>query len=130
MFKHVQCIVIFADMLQMNYHIALEERVRKLVAQGREVIVLGTVSALSFIKKWQLFNLIIGDINICSTPLDHCDGHLPSNQENFYHHPARRWFHKWIGPEGPMTDVVRTFHPNREGMYTCELGLSQRVRLR
>lgn len=28
---------------QMNYHIALEERVRKLVAEGREVIVLGTV---------------------------------------------------------------------------------------
>jgi hypothetical protein len=28
---------------QMNYHIALEERVRKLVSEGREVIVLGTV---------------------------------------------------------------------------------------
>jgi hypothetical protein len=29
----------------MNFHLVLQERVQNLVAQGREVIVLGTVSA-------------------------------------------------------------------------------------
>ncbi|KAI0358310.1 DNase I-like protein [Trametes cingulata] len=86
---------------KMNYHLMLQERVRKLIEEEhREVIVLG-------------------DINICSTPLDHCDGHLPSNQATFYDHPARAWFRNWQSPNGPMIDVVRTFWPDRKGLYTC-----------
>ncbi|KDQ51066.1 hypothetical protein JAAARDRAFT_164138 [Jaapia argillacea MUCL 33604] len=86
---------------KMNYHLLLQERVRKLVEQEkREVIV-------------------VGDMNICATPLDHCDGHLPSNSSNFWEHPTRAWFRDWIGPEGPMVDVVRKFWPERKDMYTC-----------
>ncbi|KAJ3533027.1 hypothetical protein NM688_g7341 [Phlebia brevispora] len=87
---------------KMNYHLLLQERVRKLVEEEhREVIVLG-------------------DINICATPLDHCDGHLPSNASTFFDHPARAWFHKWLAPNGPMVDVVRSFWPERKGLFTCK----------
>ncbi|THH32046.1 hypothetical protein EUX98_g2152 [Antrodiella citrinella] len=85
---------------KMNYHLLVEERVKQLMREGREVIVLG-------------------DMNICATPMDHCDGHLPSNTSNFWEHPARAWFHKWLDPLGPMTDVVRTYWPDRKGLYTC-----------
>ncbi|KZV72460.1 DNase I-like protein [Peniophora sp. CONT] len=85
---------------KMNYHYMLEERVKKLVAEGREVIV-------------------TGDINICSQPIDHCDGHLPSNAATFWDHPARKWLRDWLEPHGPMIDVTRRFWPDREGMYTC-----------
>lgn len=85
---------------KINFHIMLQDRVRKLVNEGREVVV-------------------VGDINICATPLDHCDGHLASNTATFYDHPARAWFHRWLSPIGCMSDAVRIFWPGRKGMYTC-----------
>lgn len=85
---------------KMNYHFLLEERVKQLMRDGREVIVLG-------------------DINICATPMDHCDGHLPSNASTFWDHPARAWFRKWLDPLGPMIDIVRSYWPDRKGLYTC-----------
>ncbi|KAF8573588.1 DNase I-like protein [Ramaria rubella] len=86
---------------KMNFHLLLEERVRKLMhEEGREVIV-------------------IGDINITATPIDHCDGQLPSLEANFWTHPPRAWFKNWLGPSGPMVDVVRDVWPERKGMYTC-----------
>ncbi|KAK7687673.1 hypothetical protein QCA50_008888 [Cerrena zonata] len=86
---------------KMNYHLLLQERVRRLIEEEhREVIVLG-------------------DINVCATPMDHCDGHLPSTSANFWEHPARQWFRNWLGPNGPMIDVVRSFWPERKGMFTC-----------
>ncbi|EIN09638.1 DNase I-like protein [Punctularia strigosozonata HHB-11173 SS5] len=84
---------------KMNYHLMLEERVRELVGEGREV-------------------MVVGDMNICATPLDHCDGHLPSNAATFWDHPARAWFHNWLDPNGLMIDVLRRFWPERKGMYT------------
>ncbi|KAI0675973.1 DNase I-like protein [Trametes maxima] len=86
---------------KMNYHLMLQERVRKLVEQERREVI------------------VLGDINVCATPLDHCDGHLPSSQAIFYDHPARAWLHSWLSPKGPMVDVVRTFWPDRQNMYTC-----------
>jgi AP endonuclease-2 len=86
---------------KMNYHFMLQERVNTLIGEGREVIV-------------------VGDINICAAPQDHCDGHLASNTATFHDHPARAWFHNWLAPNGCMTDVVRTFWPGRNGMYTCK----------
>ncbi|KAG2136066.1 Endonuclease/exonuclease/phosphatase [Suillus bovinus] len=85
---------------KINFHVMLQDRVQKLMNEGREVVV-------------------VGDINICASPLDHCDGHLASNTASFYDHPARAWFHRWSSPIGCMTDTVRTFWPDRKGMYTC-----------
>lgn len=86
---------------KMNYHLLLQERVKKLMEEGREV-------------------LVLGDMNICATPMDHCDGHLPSNARTFYEHPAREWFHNWLDPQGPMIDIVRAYWPDRKGLYTCD----------
>lgn len=82
---------------KMNYHLTLESRVAQLIADGREVIVLG-------------------DINICAHPLDHCDGHLESVKDNFWKHPARAWFKSWCGEGGVLVDVVRRFWPERKAM--------------
>ncbi len=86
----------------MNFHNLLGERVRRLIEdEKREVIV-------------------VGDINICSAPIDHCEGNMSGNREAFYDPPAREWFKNWIDPEfGPMVDVVRQCWPERKGMYTC-----------
>jgi AP endonuclease-2 len=85
---------------KMNYILLLESRVRQLIKEGREVIVLG-------------------DINIASQPLDHGDGTLESTRKSFFDHPPRAWMKKWLEPHGPMIDAVRRFWPGREGMYTC-----------
>ena len=86
---------------KMNYHLLLQERARKLIEEeNREVIVLG-------------------DMNVCAALIDHCDGHLPSKATNFWDHPAQAWFRNWLAPDGPMIDVVRSFWPDRKGMFTC-----------
>ncbi|KAG1791181.1 Endonuclease/exonuclease/phosphatase [Suillus plorans] len=76
---------------KINFHVMLQDRVEKLMNEGREV-------------------MVVGDINVCATPLDHCDGNLASNTATFYDHPARAWFHRWLSPIGCMTDAA---------MYTC-----------
>ncbi|KAH9072302.1 Endonuclease/exonuclease/phosphatase [Lactarius deliciosus] len=85
---------------KMNYHLMLQERVKGLIAEGREVVV-------------------VGDLNVCAAPIDHCDGHLPSNASTFWDHPARAWMRDWLTPRGPLVDVLRQFWPDRKGMYTC-----------
>jgi AP endonuclease-2 len=85
---------------KMNFHIMLQERVRQLMAQGRDV-------------------MVVGDINVCATPLDHGEGHLNSRFTGFYDHPARAWLRDWLEPKGCMIDFVRKFWPDRKGMYTC-----------
>lgn len=93
---------------KMNFHLLLQERVRKLIQEGREVIVLG-------------------DINVSATPLDHADGNLPSNADSWYEHPARAWMRNWLEPNGPMVDAIRSFWPDRKGMFTCKAALISRV---
>ena len=86
---------------KLNFHFLLQERVRKLIEEEkREVIV-------------------VGDINVCATPMDHCEGSLASTANEFWTHPARAWFKGWLYPEGPMYDVIRSCWPDRQGMYTC-----------
>ncbi|OCH96401.1 DNase I-like protein [Obba rivulosa] len=86
---------------KMNYHLMLQERVRKLIEEEhREVIVLG-------------------DVNICASPIEHAEGNQPSFLSAFYEHPARLWFKQWLDPVGPMVDVLRKFWPQRKGMFTC-----------
>lgn len=85
---------------KMNFNLMLQERVRILISEGREVIVLG-------------------DINIASHPIDHGEGSLESRQKVFWDHPPRMWLKNWLEPVGPMHDVIRRFWPGRQGMYTC-----------
>ncbi|KAJ8502758.1 hypothetical protein ONZ45_g11466 [Pleurotus djamor] len=105
---------------KMNFHLLLEERVKHLVhGEKREVIV-------------------VGDMNICAAPEDHCEGHLQTGTleddsaymqtfvpderkgQGFWRHPAREWFRRWIDNEdGMLVDVLRRQWPDRKGMYTC-----------
>ncbi|KAG8691658.1 Class II abasic (AP) endonuclease [Ceratobasidium sp. 423] len=83
-----------------NFHKVLEDHVRILIQEGREVIVLG-------------------DLNVVAAPIDHCEGSLESRKNTFWESPVRTWFRQWLDPEGPMVDVVRTSWPDREKMFTC-----------
>jgi AP endonuclease 2 len=91
---------------KMNFLYLLEERVRILIQEGRDVVV-------------------VGDINICLSPLDHADGHLASNTSTWFdNRPDRDWLRKWLNDDnGPMCDVVRKFWPERKGMFTCQFGI-------
>lgn len=85
---------------KMNFLHTLQARVDALVAAGREVIV-------------------AGDLNVMRSPLDSGEGGIKTTAEQHYEHPARRWLDDWCAPKGPMVDVVRESHPDREGMFTC-----------
>lgn len=88
---------------KMNYHHMLQSRVQTLINEGREVIVLG-------------------DINVVADLIDHGEGTLESRKANFFDAPHRKWFRQWLTLcGGPMHDVVRSYWPDRQGMYTCEL---------
>ncbi|CAE6401500.1 unnamed protein product [Rhizoctonia solani] len=83
-----------------NFHKVLQDRVRILIQEGREVICLG-------------------DLNVVASPIDHCEGSLESRKNTFWESPVRTWFREWLDPEGPMVDVVRNSWPDREKMFTC-----------
>ncbi|EJU03597.1 DNase I-like protein [Dacryopinax primogenitus] len=86
---------------KINFHNMLRERVRILIEEEhREVIV-------------------VGDINICSQPIDHCDGRLQSKRSVWWDHPPRVWLRDWLQPTGKLVDLTRKFWPDRTGMYTC-----------
>lgn len=86
---------------KMNWHFMLEERVRILIAEGRQVIV-------------------VGDINVVAALIDHGEGTLESKKHGFFDPPHRAWFQRWLAPNGPMHDAIRGYWPGREGMYTCQ----------
>jgi AP endonuclease-2 len=102
------------DKFKMDYHRLLSDRVKGLLEEGREVIVLG-------------------DINACAAVIDHCEGNIIvargkaaglEGEDGFWENEYRVWLRDWLqkedGTGGPLVDIVRRFWPNRKGMYTCE----------
>ena len=86
-----------------QFNTMVDRRVRNLIKAGREVIV-------------------VGDLNICADNLDTSEPEKrarDSGLENFLDYPPRAWLHEFVGPDGPMIDITRKFHPNRPGMFTC-----------
>ncbi|GAA6023706.1 hypothetical protein JCM11491_005280 [Sporobolomyces phaffii] len=86
-----------------EFNLMVDRRVRNLIKEGREVIV-------------------VGDLNICASDLDTAEpDERAQNQglEHFTDHPPRKWLKEFTGPEGPMVDTTRVKHPERRGMYTC-----------
>ena len=106
---------------KMDFHRMLSARVRGLIEEGREVI-------------------LVGDLNAVSDVGDHCEGALTVRkiidearkegqeigeqeaEEMFYDAmPARRWLRdSLVEHGGPLVDVCKRFWPERKGMYTCE----------
>ncbi|KAE9410581.1 DNase I-like protein [Gymnopus androsaceus JB14] len=98
---------------KMAFHRLLEARVRALIREGREVI-------------------LLGDINACAALIDHCEGDIIKRrgvaqgfdgdaEEYFWaENEARRWLRDLLeGYKKCLVDVVRRYHPEREGMFTC-----------
>lgn len=88
---------------KMDYYHLLEARVRGLIKEGREVIVMG-------------------DMNVIPTELDHCDPakwKKESGEDDFTNTPPRRWFNSFLAPAGPLTDLYRVFHRDEPGAFTC-----------
>lgn len=86
---------------KMGYYYTLAERVENLLANGREVI-------------------IVGDLNIAHLPIDHCEGvNQRTRQDHLDIHPARQWLDQFLMPNGAFHDVTRKHHPSRKFMYTC-----------
>lgn len=106
------------EKFKMGYHRLLETRVRGLIQEGREV-------------------MVVGDLNACAAVEDHCEGQLMvarglaeglQGEEGFWGKDYRRWIRDLLmkddGTCGCMIDIVRKFWPNRKGMYTCASSMS------
>ncbi|KAJ8085338.1 Class II abasic (AP) endonuclease [Marasmius tenuissimus] len=104
---------------KMDFHYVLEDRVRALMREGREVV-------------------LVGDLNACAALIDHCEGNLiikrglaeGKDGETWFweERDGRRWLRDLLIEEGVngtgkekacLVDIVRKFHPERKGMYTC-----------
>ncbi|KAG0051295.1 Class II abasic (AP) endonuclease [Gryganskiella cystojenkinii] len=88
---------------KMDYYHLLEARVRGLIQEGREV-------------------MILGDMNVIPTELDHCDPEKWKKEcgcDDFTNTQPRRWFNAFLAPGGPMTDLYRVFHEGERGAFTC-----------
>lgn len=88
---------------KMTYYHALAERAHRLIASGRQV-------------------MIVGDMNIIRDPIDHCDPEQSMKEhgwEHFHQHPARSWFQTFLEPQGKFYDVGRMYHEDRRKMFTC-----------
>ncbi|KAG5642824.1 hypothetical protein DXG03_002083, partial [Asterophora parasitica] len=106
------------DKYKADFHRVLEARVKGLVEEGREV-------------------MVVGDLNACSAVIDHCEGHLMvakglaeglQGEDGFWGKDVRRWLRAWMvaedGTGGPMIDITRRFWPDRKAMYTCACALT------
>jgi AP endonuclease 2 len=85
------------------FNTLLETRIRHLIEMDREVVV-------------------VGDMNICPFPIDHCDPQKRAVEHglpDFTAHPSRVWFNTLTGSGGLLVDICRRFHPTRERMFTC-----------
>uniref|UniRef100_V5EN99 DNA-(apurinic or apyrimidinic site) endonuclease n=1 Tax=Kalmanozyma brasiliensis (strain GHG001) TaxID=1365824 RepID=V5EN99_KALBG len=88
---------------KMTYYQGLAERAHRLIASGREV-------------------MIVGDMNIIRDPIDHCDPEQSMKEhgwEHFHQHPARAWFQTFLAPHGKFHDIGRMYHAERRKMFTC-----------
>ncbi|KAG0030432.1 Class II abasic (AP) endonuclease [Podila clonocystis] len=88
---------------KMDYYNLLEARVRELIKEGRQVMVLG-------------------DMNVIPSELDHCDPakwKKEAGESDFTNTPPRTWFNGFLAPNGPLTDLYRVFHKDEPGAFTC-----------
>ncbi|KAI9234486.1 MAG: Endonuclease/exonuclease/phosphatase [Podila humilis] len=88
---------------KMDYYNLLEARVRGLIKEGRQVMVLG-------------------DMNVIPSEIDHCDPakwKKESGESDFTNTLPRKWFNGFLAPNGPLIDLFRVFHKDELGAFTC-----------
>lgn len=111
-----------------NFNAMVDRRVRGLIKQGREVIVVGDLVSSKLAGFQPLFHMTdvltcITSQNICASNLDTAEpDQRAKNQgiEEFTDHPPRKWLKEFTGPDGPMVDTTRAQYPDRKGMFTCK----------
>jgi AP endonuclease-2 len=89
---------------KMDYHHSVRERIDRLLADGRQVV-------------------LVGDINAVHEEIDHCDPKQSLKDwgiTDFKDLPHRRWLDQVLVPKGPLLDTGRHSHPDRKGMFTCK----------
>lgn len=89
---------------KMDYHQCVEQRMKRFLSQGRQV-------------------LLVGDINAVHEEIDHCDPRQSMKENDitdFKDLPHRRWLDNIIDPKGPFIDMTRLYHPDRKSMFTCK----------
>src|SRR5436305_13751084 len=82
------------EVFRVKFLAALEERVRNLLALGKNVV-------------------IAGDINICRAPIDTADAVGAARRTEsgiFEDTQSRRWLYRLLQPNGPFVDTGRHFH--------------------
>ncbi|KAF7307729.1 DNA-(apurinic or apyrimidinic site) lyase [Mycena kentingensis (nom. inval.)] len=97
-----------------DFHTMLEARIRGLIEVDRREVIL------------------LGDLNACAAVIDHVEGPVMiaraqaegiEGEEGFWLTGARQWLKDLLVTEasrkGCLVDIVRRFHPERKGMYTC-----------
>lgn len=117
-----------------NYFRILDKRIRKLVASGREVVVMGDLNvarelydnadAMEDYFKTLGRPLFLSRLNMRSFETIH----LKATNEWKVSSPQRLMMQEWLGslpknhqkPRDVLRDVVREKHPTRMNMYTCE----------
>jgi len=82
---------------KMRFHRLLEARIRRELANGKRV-------------------MVVGDVNVAHRREDHCEHDLI---DNFDLLPHRQWINRLLSDDGPCRDVFRHFHPNQKKAYTC-----------
>ncbi|KAI7873842.1 Endonuclease/exonuclease/phosphatase [Mucor mucedo] len=88
---------------KMDYHVCVKQRVRDFLEMGKEVI-------------------LVGDINAVHEEIDHCDPKQSIREhgiKNFKDLPQRSWLDQILVPNGPLIDMTRLYHPDRQKMFTC-----------
>ncbi|KAI8971766.1 Endonuclease/exonuclease/phosphatase [Mycotypha africana] len=88
---------------KMDYHRCVQKRIDIYLQQGKQVI-------------------LVGDINAVHEEIDHCDPKQSMKEhgiDDFKDLPHRRWIDNMIAPKGPLIDMTRYFHPQRQKMFTC-----------
>jgi AP endonuclease-2 len=65
--------------------------------------------------------VLVGDVNALYSELDHFAPKEDIKErgiEHFNQLPHRAWLDALVAPKGPLVDVTRRFHPERQGMFT------------
>ncbi|KAI8335645.1 Endonuclease/exonuclease/phosphatase [Choanephora cucurbitarum] len=66
--------------------------------------------------------ILVGDINAAHDEIDHCDPQQSIKDHDLAHFqdlPQRRWLDCLVAPKGPLVDITRRYHPDRQKMFTC-----------
>ncbi|KAI9205275.1 Endonuclease/exonuclease/phosphatase [Polychytrium aggregatum] len=88
---------------KLRFYEAVQLRIESLLQLGRSVV-------------------LVGDVNACHRPIDHCDPDESIRRNGLPHFQAeqsRQWLDRFLSPKGPMVDLFRALNGDVEKAFTC-----------